>query len=65
MAEFPDNNAKNISTNYTPFKLNCGYSQKFLFEKVVDPCSKCHSINKLAEELKKLIELYYYSLFHA
>ena len=30
MAEFAYNNAKNASTGYTPFKLNCGYHPRML-----------------------------------
>ncbi len=40
MAEFADNNTRNASTSYTPFKLNCGYHPRILFEKVVDPHSR-------------------------
>ena len=57
MAEFTYNNAKNINTGYILFKLNCGYYSKLLFEKDVDFCLKSRFANKLAEELRELIEV--------
>ena len=39
MAEFAYNNAKNASTGYTPFELNCGYHPCVSFEEDTDPCS--------------------------
>ena len=64
MAEFAYNNAKNISTDHTPFELNCNYYLKVFFEEDVDPCSKSCFANKLAKELKKLIEVCYQNLLH-
>lgn len=59
MAEFTYNNAKNTSISHIPFKLNCSYYPKASFEKNVNPRSRFHSTNKLAEKLKKLIEVCY------
>ncbi len=39
MAEFAYNNAKNASTGYTPFKLNCGYYLQAFYKKDVNPRS--------------------------
>ena len=36
MAEFAYNNAKNASTGYTPFELNCGYHPCVSYEKDID-----------------------------
>ena len=65
MVEFTYNNAKNISTSHTPFKLNCSYYFKVLFKVNVDFYSKSCSIDKLAKELKELIEVCYQNLYHA
>ncbi len=64
MAGFAYNNAKNTSTNHTLFKLNCNYYSRVLFKKDVDLYLKSHSANKLVEELRKLMEVYYQNLFH-
>ena len=39
MAEFAYNNSKNASIGHTPFKLNCDYHPRMLYEKKVDPRS--------------------------
>ena len=65
MTVFAYNNAINASTGYTPFELNCGYYARILFEKHVDTNSKSSSADKLAKELKKLIEIYCQNLFYA
>ncbi len=57
MAKYAYNNAKNVSTGYTPFELNCGYHHRVSFEEDVDPRSRAHSANKLAEKLRELIEV--------
>ena len=36
MAEFAYNNAKNTSTNYTPFELNYGYYPRVLYKEDLD-----------------------------
>ena len=64
IAEFAYNNAKNASISHTPFKLNSGYHSKVSFEKDVDPRSKSRFANKLAEELRKLIEVCCQNLLH-
>ncbi len=57
MAEFTYNNAKNSSTGHSLFKLNCGYCPKVSFKKNVNSHSKSYFTNKLAKELRKLIEI--------
>lgn len=47
MAEFLYNNAKNASTSYTLFELNCGYHFYVLFEEDIHFCSKSRSADKL------------------
>ncbi len=65
MAKFAYNNAKNASTSHTPFKLNCGYHPRDSFKENVDPCSRSHSVNELAEDLRELMEVYCQNLLHA
>ena len=57
MAKFAYNNTKNASIGHTPFKLNCGYYPRVLFKEDVNPHSKSCSADKLAGELRKLIEV--------
>ena len=64
MAEFTYNNIKNTSIGHTLFELNCGYYPRVSFEEDVDPRSRSCSANKLAEELKKLMEVYCRNLFY-
>ncbi len=64
MAEFAYNNTKNASTGHTLFKLNYGFYSFILFEENVDPNFRSYSSNKLAYELKELIEICYQNLFY-
>ncbi len=65
MAEFAYNNTKNTSTNHTLFELDCGYHPRVFFKKDVNPRSRSHSTNELAEELKELIEVCWQNLLYA
>ncbi len=65
MAEFVYNKAKNASTGHTLFKLNCGYHPRESFEEDVDPCSRSRSANKLAKELRELMEVCCQNFLHA
>ena len=65
MAEFVYNNAKNASIGHTLFELNYGYHLKVFFKEDIYPCLKSCSANKLVEELKKLMKVYYSNLVHA
>ena len=65
MAEFAYNNAKNASTGHTFFELNCGYHPRVSFKEDVNPHLRSCSANKLAEEVRELMEVCYQNLFHA
>ena len=65
MAKFAYNNAKNISTSYTPFGLNCGYHSCVSYKEDIDPCSKSKPVNDLASDLRKLMAIYWENLQHA
>ena len=65
IAEFAYNNAKNASTVYTQFELNCGYHPKVFFKDDIDPHLKSCSINKPAKELRELIKVCCQNLFYA
>lgn len=54
IAEFAYNNDKNIRTNHTLFKLNCGYHLYVFYKEDINPCFKSKIINKLSTELPKL-----------
>lgn len=63
MAEFAYNNAKNSSTGYIPFKLNCHYYFCISYKKDINPYSKLKSADKLLTELQKLILIYCENLY--
>ncbi len=65
MAEFAYNNAKNASTGYTFFELNYGYYPRVSFKEDVDPHSRSRSANKLAKELRELMEVCCWNFLHA
>ena len=58
MAEFAYNNAKNASTGFTPFNLNCGYHSRVLYEENLDPRSKSRIAEELSSELRELMTVY-------
>ena len=51
IAEFPYNNAKNISTGYTAFEFNCGYHSRVFYEEDLDPYSKSMTAEELFSKL--------------
>ena len=55
IAEFTYNNAKNISTGYTLFELNCGYHPCISYKKDINSCSKSKSADDLASDLRELL----------
>ena len=55
MAEFAYNNAKNTSTNYISFELNCGYHLQVFYKKDVNLCFQSKLVDKLATKLRELI----------
>ncbi len=64
MAKFVYNNAKNASTSYIPFELNCKFYLWVLFKKNVNPSSRSCLANKLADKLRELIEICCQNLLH-
>ena len=65
IVEFADNNAKNASIGHIFFELNYGYHPKISFKEDVDPCSRFCSTNKLAKEVRELIEVCCQNLLYA
>ena len=65
MAEFAYNNAKNASTGHMPFKFNCGYHPRVLYEEDLNSRSKSKVADKLANELKDLMTSCRENLHHA
>ena len=55
MAEFVYNNAKNTSTSFTPFELNCGYYPRVSYKEDLDPCSQSKTVKKLSSKLWNLM----------
>lgn len=51
IVEFANNNIKNASTGFMPFKFNFNYYSYILFKKDVDFYSKSRSANKLLSEI--------------
>ena len=65
MVEFIYNNAKNASTGHVPFKLNYGFHLWVSFEDDVDSRSRSCFANKLAKELRELMDICQQNLLHA
>ncbi len=59
IADFAYNNIENISIDYTLSKLNCEYHQKSFFENKTNLQLRFCFANKLANKLKKWIEICY------
>ena len=55
MAEFAYNNAKNASTGYMPFELNCGYHFWVSYKEDLNSRSKLRITEELSSELRELI----------
>ena len=64
MAEFAYNNAKNISTDYTPFELNYGFHPRVSYKEDVDSRTKSKIADQLATELSTLMSVYKENLQH-
>ena len=65
MAEFAYNNAKNASTGFTPFELNCGYHPRVSYKEDLDPPSKSRTAEELSSKLRELITVCQQKLHHA
>ncbi len=57
IVKFAYNNAKNASIGHTLFKLNYDYYLRVSFKEDVDLHSRSRSTNKLAKELRELMEV--------
>ena len=64
MAEFAYNNAKNDSTGYTPFGLNCGYHPWVSYKKNLDLRSKSRTAEELSSKPQELMTVYQQNLHH-
>ena len=64
MAEFAYNNAKNASTGYTSFELNCRYYSHVSYEKDLDPRLKSRTAEKLFFKLWELMIVCQQNLHH-
>ena len=51
MAKFAYNNAKNASTSFTPFELNCEYHPWAFYKKDLNLRSKLRTVEDLSSEL--------------
>ena len=65
MAEFIYNNAKNASTGFTLFELNCGYHPRVSYKEDLDPRSKLRTAEELFSDLRELMTIYQQNLHHA
>ena len=65
MAKFAYNNAKNASTDFTPFELNCGYHPRVSYKEDLNPRSKSKTAKKLSFELRNLMAACQQNLHHA
>ena len=65
MAEFAYNNAKNVSTGYTLFELNCGYYPRVSYEEDLNSRLKARTAESLSSEHQKLMTMCQQNLHHA
>ena len=65
MAEFAYNNAKNASTGFTPFELNCGYHLQVSYKESLDLRLKSRTEKKLSFELQELMTVCQQNLHYA
>ena len=65
MVEFAYNNAKNISSGHTLFKLYCEYHLCVSYEKDLDPCSKSKTVKELSSKLWNFMAVCQQNLYHA
>lgn len=65
IAKFAYNNVKNISTDFTLFKFNCGLQLYMSFKNEVNSCSRFCFATKLAKGLRKLMAICQQNLLYA
>ena len=64
MAEFAYNNAMNVSTGHTSFKLNCRYYPWVSYQKDLDACSMSKTAKELSSKLQNLMIVCQQNLHH-
>ena len=64
MDEFAYNNAKNASTGYTSFELNCGYHPRVFYKEDLNLCSKSKPAKEPSFKLQKLMIVCQQNLHH-
>ena len=64
MAEFAYNNAKNASTGFTPFELNCGYHLWVSYKEDLDPHSQLKTAEELSSKFQNLIAAYKQNFYY-
>ena len=65
MAEFAYNNAKNASTGFTPFELNCGYHPWVSYKENLNSRSKSRTAEELFSKLQEWMTMCQQNLHHA
>ena len=65
MAEFTYNNAKNASTGYTAFKLNCEYYPRVSNKEDLDLCLQSRTAEELSSKLWELMTVCQQNFYHA
>ena len=65
MTEFAYNNAKNTSSNYSPFELNFGFYPRVSYKGDVNPQSRSKTADQLPTELDTLMSVYRENFQHA
>ena len=65
MVKFAYNNAKNASTNFTPFELNYGYHPWVFYKEDLNSRSKSRTAKELSFKLRELITVCQQNLYHA
>lgn len=65
IAEFAYNNARNASTNYMLFELNCGFHSQVFYKEDLNSRSKLKAVNEIIIKLKELTIVYKKNLRYA
>ena len=65
MAKFIYNNAKNTSTGYTSFELNCRYHPRVSYDEDFDLRSKSRNTEELSSELQELMTICQQNFYYA
>ena len=65
ITKFTYNNAKNLNTGHTPFKLNCGYYPRVFFKEDTNPCFQSKLADKLSAKLWDLMTVCRENFYHA